>query len=55
MHYQRYFFLKKRVFPPYLELNTLLGYKIKKKLFNELPIELTDLASKMPLIGNKEL
>ena len=54
--FNKYFTFHKRVFPPYLELNrSELEYKIKTKLFNDLPIEIYHATSGMPFIGNKAL
>jgi fatty acyl-CoA reductase len=56
LHYFRYFSFNRRVFPVNVQfVKSRLEYKIKSTLFEALPVQLAELAAKLPYVGSKSM
>jgi hypothetical protein len=52
----KFFSFNKKIFPVYVEfIKNETEFLIKKKLFNEIPLKIAELTSKLPKIGNPQM
>ena len=56
MNGNKYFEFNKKAFPAYLEMiDNRTEFKLRKQLFNAIPLKILEFTSKLPIVGSTQI